>query len=122
MKFQEVLRFCCYPLGGTWPSPTPLLTFFGSVEAAVDSRSGLLFVVFTAVSLPFLPLCCPTPPRQDEFIENQEMPTERFRAAAVNVSEHVYLFGGRDVAGNLVREELALSRCETNRISAYVHV
>ena len=40
---------------------------------------------------------------QDEFRENDEMPTERFRAAAVNVTEHVYLFGGRDVAGNLVR-------------------
>ncbi|CBJ27796.1 conserved unknown protein [Ectocarpus siliculosus] len=40
-------------------------------------------------------------PFLDEFIENQEMPTERFRAAAVNVSEHVYLFGGRDAAGNL---------------------
>lgn len=31
------------------------------------------------------------------------MPTPRFRAAAVNVSHHVYLFGGRDVNGTLVR-------------------
>eukprot|EP00903_Cladosiphon_okamuranus_P009594 g9133.t1 len=40
-------------------------------------------------------------PLSDEFRENEEMPTERFRAAAVNVTEHVYLFGGRDVTGNL---------------------
>ena len=42
------------------------------------------------------------------------MPTERFRAAAVNVTEHVYLFGGRDVAGNLVRV-LPLLHCLRKR-------
>jgi len=55
-----------------------------------------------------LPPPSPTPlavlsPAQDEFRFNNPMPTERFRAAAVNVTEHVYLFGGRDVAGSLVR-------------------
>ncbi|CAN0121878.1 unnamed protein product [Scytosiphon promiscuus] len=42
-------------------------------------------------------------PALDVFRENQAMPTERFRAAAVNVTEHVYLFGGRNAAGVLVR-------------------
>ena len=32
------------------------------------------------------------------------MPTERFRAAAVNASEYVYLFGGRNGNNELVRE------------------
>ena len=32
----------------------------------------------------------------------EEMPTTRFRAAAVNVSHHVYLFGGRAPNGSLV--------------------
>ncbi|CAM9671181.1 unnamed protein product [Pylaiella littoralis] len=40
-------------------------------------------------------------PILDEFRANQDMPTERFRAAAVNVSQYAYLFGGRDVDGTL---------------------
>lgn len=45
----------------------------------------------------------PRPPAlQDVFRENQAMPTERFRAAAVNVTEYVYLFGGRNASGVLV--------------------
>ncbi|CAM9256994.1 unnamed protein product, partial [Ascophyllum nodosum] len=35
-------------------------------------------------------------PILDRFEERQSMPTERFRAAAVNASEYVYLFGGRN--------------------------
>lgn len=31
------------------------------------------------------------------------MPYKRFRSAAVNVSQHVYLFGGRNLSGSLVR-------------------
>eukprot|EP00904_Undaria_pinnatifida_P009997 jgi/Undpi1/6127/HiC_scaffold_20.g08612.m1 len=42
-------------------------------------------------------------PFLDRFEEKQAMPTERFRAAAVNVSEYVYLFGGRDLNGSLPR-------------------
>lgn len=41
---------------------------------------------------------------KDRFEEKQAMPTERFRAAAVNVSEYVYLFGGRDLNGSLVSD------------------
>ena len=50
--------------------------------------------------------CCPcncmSVFSQDRFEESQVMPTERFRAAAVNASEYVYLFGGRDLNGSLV--------------------
>lgn len=43
---------------------------------------------------------------QDVFdVDVEEMPVARFRSAAVNVSQHVYLFGGRDTNGSLVSEQ-----------------
>lgn len=47
---------------------------------------------------------------QDRFDETESMPTERFRAAAVNVSEFVYLFGGRDINGTLVSAHANICR------------
>ncbi|CAM9558279.1 unnamed protein product [Choristocarpus tenellus] len=41
-------------------------------------------------------------PVEDKFTESEAMPNLRYRAAAVNVSNHIYMFGGRDLEDSLV--------------------
>lgn len=48
----------------------------------------------------------------------EKMPTVRFRAAAVNVSHHVYLFGGRAANGDLVSG----TRMTSNQVGIYTAV